>query len=415
MINRFHAVTPAASLTLPRPRNSLFRFMSGLAPFIAAAASFIPSAASAQALFFHVDGAPGDRHAYYSQTLVMDRTPADQLMGSIEVKQLDVTVIHENAAKPEWTMMRVQFECPSMLALATGKAGKAIPKTAPVKMRLGEGSSILRRSDLQNEVIAAGTWATTTDPAMLKAQKLACHSSDIEKAMLDSYRNQRFDMAAFNTKLQPFGFTESVMVLAETTAPEQLELTWSRLWRGSKRPDPSGRFSQPVSEAERIAAMAKMAAITKELETLAAQLRGRYEKNIKNMAAGFEFDETAAKLRGDRKPRGIEAQLLRVWQAKPEEDVVAKMGRPLISDSGDLRVLSYGQQYDNRVLVGSTSGASWVEGTYMACDVQFVTLPDRNGDRRVADVRISVDSNKPGWGGASTGEACGELLQVPGK
>lgn len=382
---------------------------------IAAGTSFAPSAASAQALFFHVDGEPGDRQAYYSQTLVMNRTPAEQLIDQIEVKQLDVTVIHENVAKPEWTMMRVQFECPSMLSLATGKAGKAIPKSAPVRMRLGEGSSILRRSDLQNEALPAEPWGTTSDPAMLKARKLACNGSDIEKAMLDSYRNQRFDMAAFNAKLKPFGFTESVMVLAETTAAEQLELTWSRLWRGSKRPDPSGRFSQPVTDADRTAAMAKMAVITKELETLAAQLRGKYEQSTKALVVGFEFDDAAARLRGDRKPRGIEAQLLMVWQAKPEEDVVAKMGRPLVSDSGDLRVLSYGQQYDNRVLVGSTSGATWVEGTYMACDVQFVTIPDSSGVRRVADIRISVDSNKPGWGGAGTTEACGELLQAPGR
>lgn len=380
---------------------------------IAAGTSFAPSAASAQALFFHVDGEPGNRQAYYSQTLVMDRTPAEQLIDQIEVKQIDVTVIHENVAKPEWTMMRVQFECPSMLSLATGKAGKAIPKLAPVRMRLGEGSSILRRSDLQNEALPAEPWATTSDPAMLKARKLACNGSDIEKAMFDSYRNQRFDMAAFNAKLKPFGFTESVMVLAETTAAEQLELTWSRLWRGSKRPDPSGRFSQPATDADRAAAMAKMAVITRELETLAAQLRGKYEQSNKALIVGFEFDDAAARLRGDRKPRGIEAQLLMVWQAKPEEDVVAKMGRPLVSDSGDLRVLSYGQQYDNRVLVGSTSGATWVEGTYMACDVQFVTIPDSSGVRRVADVRISVDSNKPGWGGAGTTEACGELLQAP--
>ena len=37
-----------------------------LAPLLVVATSFIPSAASAQALFFHVEGAPGDRQAYYS-------------------------------------------------------------------------------------------------------------------------------------------------------------------------------------------------------------------------------------------------------------------------------------------------------------------------------------------------------------
>lgn len=385
-----------------------------IAMVIAIGVSFVPTAASAQALFFHVDGEPGDRQAYYSQTLVMNRTSPSDALGPIEIKQLDVTVIHENAAKPEWTMLRLQFECPSMYALATGKADKALPKSASVRMRIGEGSVKLRR-DLQNEDIPPGSWATTSDPAMLKARKLACHEADINKAMFESYRNQRFDMAAFNAKLKPLGFTDSVMVLAETTGPEQIELTWSRLWRGSKRPDPTGMFSRPATDAERAAATAKMAVLTKELETLTAQIRGKYEQSTKNLAAGFEFDDAAAKLRGDRKPRGIESQLLMVWQSKPEEDVVAKMGRPLISDSGDLRVLSYGQQSDNRVLVGSTSGATWVEGTYMACDVQFVTIPDKNGVRRVADVRIGVDSNAPGWGGASTTEACSGLLQVPGK
>ena len=389
--------------------------LTTLVPLLVVATSFIPSTASAQALFFHIEGAPGDRQAYYSQTLVMDRTPPSQAMGPIEIKQLDITVIHENAAKPEWTMMRAQFECPSMLSIATGKAGKAIPKSAPVKMRLGEGSSILRRRDLQNEALPAGSWAITSDPAMLKARKLACNGADIEKAMFDSYRNQRFDMAAFNAKLKPFGFTESVMVLAETTAPEQLELSWSKLWRGSKRPDPSGRFGKQATDADRTAAKAKMAVINKELETLAAQLRGKYEKNIKTMAAGFAFNDAAAKLRGGRKPRGIEAQLLMVWQSKPEEDVVAKMGRALISDSGDLRILSYGQQYDNRVLVGSTSGATWVEGKYMECDVQFVTIPDSSGVRRVADVRINVGASGAGSLGVNTTEACGELLQAPDK
>lgn len=55
-----------------------------------------------------------------------------------------------------------------------------------------------------------------------------------------------------------------------------------------------------------------------------------------------------------------------------------------------------------------------VDPIVRACDIQFVTIPDSNGVRRVAVIQISVDSNAPGWGGASIGEACGELLQAPG-
>lgn len=377
------------------------------------AAALCPSGAAAQALFFHVDGTQGDRQAYYSDTIVMSRTPFDQLGGGVEIKQLDVTIIHENAAKPEWTVKRLQFECPSLMALATEKRGKAAAApSASVKVRLGEGSSILRRSDLQTQAIPAEPWTTSDDPAMLKAHKLACNAQDIERAMHASYRDGRFDMAAFNDRLKPFGLTQAVMVLAETTAAEQLDLTWSRLWRGAVRPDPSGRWGQPASAADRAAAQAKMAAIKQQVDLLATELRSKYEQNVKRMAAGFEFDKQAAKLRGDRKLNRAEAQLIMVWQGRGESDVVAAMGTPHLTSAGDLRILSYGQQFDNRVAVQDMkTGAAWEEGIYMHCDVDYILMPGPGGKALVADVRVSVDSNNL----ASSGQACAGILEVPGE
>jgi hypothetical protein len=395
-------------------RRSSVKFYAGRAAlFFGAVAALFPSSAAAQALFFHVDGTPGDRQAYYSDTIVMSRTPLDQLGGAIEIKQLDVTIVHENAAKPEWTIKRLQFECPSLMALATAKPGKrAAPASGPVKLRLGEGSSILRRSDLQTQEIPAEPWTTSSDPAMLKAHKLACNADDIERAMRASYQNGRFDMAAFNDKLKPMGLTQAVMVLAETTAAEQLDLTWARLWRGAVRPDPSGRWNQTATEAERVAAQAKMAAIQQQMDVLAAEVRGKYEQNVKRMAAGFEFDKQAAKLRGDRKLNRAEAQLVMVWQGRSERDVVAAMGTPSLTSAGDLRILSYGQQFDNRVAVQNLkSGAAWEEGIYMHCDVDYILMPGPGGEALVADVRVSVDSNNL----ASSGQACSGILEVPGQ
>jgi hypothetical protein len=370
-----------------------------------------PSVAAAQALFFHVDGTPGNRQAYYSDTIVMSRTPIEQLGGAIEIKQLDVTIIHENAAKPEWTIKRLQFECPSIMALATAKRGKSVPVTSgTAKVRLGEGSSILRRNDLQVQEISAEPWTTSSDPAMLKAHKLACHAQEIERAMSASYQNGHFDMAAFNGRLKPLGLTQSIMVLAETTAAEQLDLTWSRLWRGAARPDPSGRWNSPVSAADRAAAEAKMAVIKGQVDALAAQLRGKYEQNVKKMAAGFAFDEQAAKFRADRKLNRAEAQLIMIWQSRTESDVVAAMGTPNVTTAGDLRILSYGQQFDNRVVVQNMkSGEAWQEGIYMHCDVDYILMPGPGGEPLVADVRVSVDSNNL----ASSNQACMGLLEVP--
>jgi hypothetical protein len=44
----------------------------------------------------------------------------DQIFGPISVKQIDVTAVYENAAKPEWATMRLQFECPSETVEALG-------------------------------------------------------------------------------------------------------------------------------------------------------------------------------------------------------------------------------------------------------------------------------------------------------
>ncbi len=127
----------------------------------------------------------------------------------------------------------------------------------------------------------------------------------------------------------------------------------------------------------------------------------------------FAFDAAAAKLRGDRKMRDFEWKMLQVWQAKSEDDVIARMGRPHIANTGKLHLLSYSQEFDNRVTVGSSTGEVWEEGLYTNCDVQFVTMADGSGTYRVADIVLSIDSSN--IMATNSRDACGSLLNIPGR
>ena len=71
---------------------------------ITAGVSFAPSVASAQVPLFHTDGETGTAQTYSAQTSVMNPAPAGKVTGQIEVIQVGVTVIQENASKPEWTV-----------------------------------------------------------------------------------------------------------------------------------------------------------------------------------------------------------------------------------------------------------------------------------------------------------------------
>ena len=85
------------------------------------------------------------------------------------------------------------------------------------------------------------------------------------------------------------------------------------------------------------------------------------------------------------------------------------MGAPIVSNAGTLRFLSYGKEFDNRVIVGNRQGAVWEEGLYEHCNVQFVMHPDSKNVSRVVDVRIWASSNRIG----QVMFACDGLLEVP--
>jgi len=363
----------------------------------------------AQSALVHIQGEKGNREAYFANfTVVFDRTPMDQILGPVQVRQLDTTIVYESAEKPEFSELRLQFECVVKYAYD----GKNIPKQpaldAPVKVRVGEGSWKLRREDLNSENLAAGDWRTSSSPVLLKLHKIACNEDVMRSAVIKAAKANN-DMEIFKNEMGMIGLPKDLQLVGPQQSAEYLEFAWVVLWNETKRPDPSGKWSRRPTKKELEEYHAKMAKIQKQYDQLAAGIKPQLEANIKNMDAEFSFQKIAADVRGGRRLSANETHMLAVWEGKTETDVGARMGTPIVSSAGNLRFLSYGQEFDNRVIVGNRQGAVWEEGLYENCTVQFVMHPDTKNVPRVADVRIWTNSNQIG----QVRFACGGLLEVP--
>ena len=377
-----------------------------------AAAGGLNTPAKADSFLFHVDGEVGDRRAFFAQKTGTNRTPPSIEFKPIEIKELNVAIVYENEQMPELADLNLQFECVAKFNFTGGKVPKTPAWTDPVKMRIAAGSSTLRRIDLKSEDAPSGTWEATSEPVMLKAHKLACNEPEIDNAIRSSVVDGVLKGALFCEKMAALGFTDGVIFSPMSLWSEYIDYTWKTLWPSAKHPDPSGKWSRDSTPEERAEAERKVALAKGQIDELSDKTRRAYEPKLQVMQDSFAFDSSAAKLRGGRKLRDFESRMLQVWQAKSEDDVIAKMGRPHFTDTGKLHLLSYGQKFDNRVTVGNSTGEVWEEGLYTNCDVQFVTMADNGGTYRVADIVLSIDSSN--IMATNSSDACGSLLNVPG-
>lgn len=371
--------------------------------------SCAPFCAFSQSALVHMQGEPGTREAYFVDfAVVLDRTPADKLLGPLMVRQLDTTVVYESAEKPEFGSLRLQFEC----VVKHPFDGKNTPKQpafdAPVRVRVGEGSWKLRREDLKNESLPAGEWRTSTSTVLLKLHKIACNDDVIRSAMVKAAKDKS-DLTAFGREIAKLGLPADLRLLGQQTAPEYLDFAWWVLWSGAKRPDPTGKWSRRPTRQELADARAEMARIQRQYDELAGLVKPALEENVRRMDAQFAFERAAAEIRGNREMSRNERLMLTAWEAKSETEVAATMGAPISSSAGRLRFMSYGREFDNRVVVGNSKGAVWEEGFYESCNVQFVLHADTKGVFRVADVRIWTGSTQFG----QIVYACGGLLEAP--
>jgi hypothetical protein len=363
----------------------------------------------AQSALVHIQGEKGSREAYFANfAIVWDVTPVDKMFGPIKIQQLDTTIVYEHPDKPEFSMLQLQFECAASNPLDEKNVPQHPDFNAPVNVRVGENSWMLRREDLKSGVIPAGEWRTSESPVLLKLHKIACYEDELRSAIIKTAK-AKSDLNVFKKEINKIGLPGDLQLVKQNLSSEFLDFSWSVLWVGEKRPDPSGKWSSRPTKKQLAEYKAKMDEIQKQFNQMASGMKAELETNIKQMDSEFDFHKVAADIRRGRKLSRNERHMLTVWEGKTEKDIGVTMGAPIITDAGDLRFMSYGQEFDNRVVVGNMQGAAWEEGLYENCNVQFVLHPDNNNILRVADVRIWTNSNQIG----QVMFACDGLLETP--
>jgi hypothetical protein len=108
----------------------------------AMALATLPGMASANMLMLHAQGDPGDRELYFTQLMMADRTPMEAMLGTTSIREIEVFGLYENAAKPDWSVLKLQFECPVEPVPSSPKARRATGPAvaAPLRWRrLPEG------------------------------------------------------------------------------------------------------------------------------------------------------------------------------------------------------------------------------------------------------------------------------------
>lgn len=361
---------------------------------------------SAQSALVHIQGEKGSREAYFANfAIVWDLTPVDKIFGPIKIQQLDTTIVYEHPDKPEFSMLQLQFECAASNPLDEKNIPKRPDFNAPVRVRVGENSWMLRREDLKSGVIPAGDWRTSDSPVLLKLHKIACYEDELRSAIIKTAK-AKSDLNVFKKEINKIGLPGDLQLVKQNLSSEFLDFAWSVLWVGEKRPDPSGKWSSRPTKKQLAEYKAKMDEIQKQFNQMAFGMKTELEANIKQMDAKSKM---AANIRGGRKLSRNETNMLILWEGKTEQDVAVTMGAPIVTDAGDLHFMSYGKEFDNRVVVGNMQGAAWEEGLYENCNLQFVLHPDNNNILRVVDVRIWTNTNQLG----QVIFACDGLLEAP--
>ncbi len=359
-----------------------------------------------QSALVHIQGENGNREAYFADFgVVFDRTPINAISGPITIKEMNTTIVFESAAKPEFTVLVLQFECPPDRPIETKKKKvfQPVPFNSAIKFRITDISWNLRREDLKSAPIKSSDFITTSSPAMLKFHKIACNK-DVISDLAIANKNEK----EFLAEIKKLGIADDIQIVTDG-APEHLEFAWSVLWGYSNRPDPSGKWSTRPTKKQKAEYVSKMEVIQKQISEFANAEATRIKASLEEMDAKSDSHKIAAKIRGDRKFSRNERNMLTVWEGKSETDVAAKMGSPAYAEAGNLRFLNYGNEYDNRVTVATNKGAVWEEGLYENCNVQFVLHPDNKNIFRVVDVRITTNSNQLG----AVVFACDGLIEAP--
>ena len=380
--------------------------------FLSAACATAAMTLAAKAFAFGVvvqyEGDVDDRVAYFADVrTILNRTPPDQVMGPTEIREIAVTAVYENANKPEFVHMKLQFQCPNAfsmdMASKKGSENKDKVRAAdPVTFRIGPGSYKLRRSDLKTEAVAASDWKTSNAPMLSKAGTIACNDIEFEKALHAAIKRDTFDFDGFGKRIGKLGLPEDLPLIGETLPSEFLDFAWENFWwdkvLAKKRPDPSGKWAQPLSEADKQAALEKLKRKQQELEAGTASLQANLLESIKNSKAEIKADLEVANNAGKHpdgsKMNKFEAKLAAVFMGQPEQKVANIMGNPEgFNQVGNTRFLRYSAWWEQQgvTVYGAQGVVGGDPGGYAECYAEFRIQPDAQGEWRVDDIIVRGD------------------------
>lgn len=364
---------------------------------------------SAKALGFgavlHYQGEVDDREAYFADLRVIkNRTPPDQVGGPTEIREIDVTAVYENANKPEFVHMKLQFECSNAFSMdmSTHKVTENKNKVkagGSVKFRIGPGSYKLRRSDLKSEPVAVSDWKTSNAPMLSKAGAIACNDIEIDQALHAAIKGKDFDFDGFGKRISKLGLPADLAIIGQVLPSEFLDMAWEDFWwdkvSAGKRPDPSGKWAKKLMPAEKEAAIKKLQAQQKEMQEN-PEIQAAKNSLLAEIKKGKE--EILARADSGKHANGKElnkneSNLLILWKGKSESEVIRVMGNPEFNQAGDSRFLRYTKWWEKEYV--TAYGAQGVVGSemggYAECSVEFVIRQDGKGEWRVDDIWVRGD------------------------
>lgn len=373
-----------------------------------------PAGAFAFGVVLQYEGEVDDRVAYFADVrTISNRTPPDQVGGATEIREIDVTSVYENASKPEFVHMKLQFQCPNAFSMDMASRKMTENKNRvqagdAVTFRIGPDSYKLRRADLKTEPVAVSDWKTSNAPMLSKAGAIACNDIEFDHALHAAIKGDSFDFDGFGKRIGKLGLPKDMPLIGQTLPSEFLDFAWENFWLdkvlAKKRPDPSGKWAKPLSEADRQAAMEKLKKKQQELESGTASIRASLLESIKKTEAERKADLEVAKNAGKHpdgsKMNKYEAKLAAVFVGQPEQKVVDVMGNPEFNQVAGTRFLRYTESLEKAgVTVYGAQGVVGSEiGGYAECFAEFRIRQDAKGEWRVDDILVKADYEGAGLG-----------------
>lgn len=366
----------------------------------------VAAPAHAAAVLFHAEGDAGARKVFFANTSSFaDRTPMDAILGDVSVVEIEVIGVNEAASEPDWTAVKLQFECPVPPPPQMGRRAKASPPPpAARRVRVAERGYGMSRAARELSVPATG-WGPVTLPVMQRAGMLACNEVRVKQAEATASQGPTFDNRAFNTAIAPLGLGTVTWVMETTNVLKLRDLAWMGVW---KTPRPKGPGDRVLSDAELARSRAALEQVGKEMQRLDAEAQAFAQPRLQQMRTEDAFRTRAAAIRGKGPVNELEQAMLNAWVFVPEARVTERIrGTPRVSEAGGLRYFTYSDAADTRSATVEVGSGRVVQqnGAFTACDVTFVTMPDDAGAWRVADVRVEADG--------PAGGMCRDLLNTP--